>query len=251
MSATNRGAERVKDDCYVTNPGLALAIVDRLLGKDADTASPLIVPHTNYSVCEPSAGVGVFVKAVKSRIDCAVTAVECNPAFGKKLLQSGADNVEIGDWLLHEGSYDLIIGNPPFNEAEYHVRHAVRQLKPGTGRLAYLLRLNFLGSMERTDFWAKYRPIKVYAITPRPDFLTPELTPVLNKHGKKGTDATEYALFVWSRGGVAVYDKKHAYCELGSHILWERKRSSSEEKTPTRKKRPSKKSSTKKRPAKK
>lgn len=232
MSATNRGSVRATDDCYITKPELCAAIVDALIQHKV-----VLVTDNELDICEPSAGAGMFVRELKRQLNCRVTAVEINSSFKKKLKQAGADRVVIDDWLIHEEKYDLIVGNPPFIEAEEHVRHAARLLKP-CGAVAFLLRIGFLGSSGRIDFWKKYRPTWVFPITPRPSFLTSELEPVVGKNGKKGVDGSEYAVFVWTQTGLLTYDKKNMFSQLGGHILWEpvkTPRQSSVKKRPSKK----------------
>jgi hypothetical protein len=218
MSATGRGTDRQKGDVYVTPPRLAESCVDWLVEKKLLRSDP------KQRVVEPSAGVGVWCRAVKDVVECRLTAVEMEPRLKKDLHNSGADRIVIGDWLEQRPTHDVstILGNPPYDEAEDHVRHAHKFLHVN-GILAYLLRLNFLGSQARwAGFWQAYPPAYVVPILPRPSFLLEDLTPVLNKDGKQGSDATEYALFVWRKANQAVYDKKHVLSELEmrSPILW-------------------------------
>lgn len=84
---------------------------------------------------------------------------------------------------------DVIITNPPFTIFEEFVRIAItRDLSP-TGTMAFLLRVNALGSHARKDFWQLFRPTHMLVMTPRPSFTG------------GGTDSSEYAWFIWDRGG--------------------------------------------------
>jgi hypothetical protein len=69
-----------------------------------------------------------------------------------------------------------------------------------------LLRLNFLGSGGRRDWWQPRIPTAIFVLAPRPSFLDRDGRPVLGKDGRPGVDACEYAWFVWSRlySGVRV-----------------------------------------------
>lgn len=51
--------------------------------------------------------------------------------------------------------------------------------------LAFVLRLNFLGSTKRSGLWHDHPPDAVYTLEPRPSFTG------------GGNDSTEYALIVW------------------------------------------------------
>lgn len=86
-------------------------------------------------------------------------------------------------------SADVIITNPPFSLFEAFIATAIhRDLKP-TGTMAMLLRVNALGGNLRAAFWRMYRPTHMLVVTPRPSF------------SGSGTDSSEYAWFVWDRGG--------------------------------------------------
>ena len=53
-------------------------------------------------------------------------------------------------------------------------------------KLNKLLRINFLGSQKRYDFWQQFPPDGLYVLSKRPSFTG------------KGTDSIDYAWFVWS-----------------------------------------------------
>ncbi len=84
----------------------------------------------------------------------------------------------------HGAPYDAVIGNPPFSLAADHIRIALSLLAVG-GTLAFVLRLNFLGSTKRVQLLTEHPPDAVYTLEPRPSFTG------------GGNDSTEYALFVW------------------------------------------------------
>jgi hypothetical protein len=84
----------------------------------------------------------------------------------------------------HTGDCTYIIGNPPYREAEEHIRAAIEWMRPWDG-LFFLLRLNFLGARTRIPFWEKHPAVWVAPIVPRPSFT------------EGGTDGTEYAVFAW------------------------------------------------------
>lgn len=84
---------------------------------------------------------------------------------------------------------DVIITNPPFSLFEAFIHTAIhRDLSP-TGTMAMLLRVNALGGYLRKEFWRIHRPTHMLTITPRPSF------------NGAGTDSSEYAWFIWDRGG--------------------------------------------------
>lgn len=71
--------------------------------------------------------------------------------------------------------------------------------------IAFLLRLNFLGSKDRRDWWQTRMPTALYVLTPRPKFLMRDGSEVLGKNGKPGTDSCEYAWFVWSHSYAGIH----------------------------------------------
>jgi hypothetical protein len=204
MSRAGPHAERAPLDFYATPDPLALAICERLRLRLTD------VPNPRY-VVEPSAGTGAFVRAIrKTWPDADIIGIEANPLMRPALMAAGTDATLIGDWPTYAETLaeatapvDLILGNPPYRQAQEHIEAGLRWLAPG-GRLAFLLRLNFLGSSARVDFWRRGELESVSTIAPRPSFT-----------GDGKTDGTEYALFVWRKGHV---DRP----VLGEPLTWEK-----------------------------
>lgn len=114
------------------------------------------------------------------------------------------------------GGYSLIITNPPFSLALAFLQKSLTE----ANTVAYLLRLNFLGSRERRPFWQAHRPSHVITLAERPVFVwtcrprkgekrgcgnsyLPEITTVCECGRKVGptTDSVEYAWFIWDKGG--------------------------------------------------
>lgn len=161
------------------------------------------VPDLHYAageplrVVEPSAGEGVFVRAARALWPSSqITAIEIRKEMEQTLLDAGADFVYAEDVLrpggVNQFNADLIIGNPPFAQAEEHITSLLARMKTGS-HLAFLLRLGFYGAKARLAFW-KANPEKYFMpITPRPGFK-------LNGKGKLGTDSQEYGVFIWEKG---------------------------------------------------
>ena len=78
--------------------------------------------------------------------------------------------------------------NPPYAGAYEFITRSLSEVAPVNGTVAALLRLNWLGSKKRAAFH-KLAPSDVYVLSKRPSF-----------GGSSGTDATEYAWFVWGPG---------------------------------------------------
>lgn len=81
---------------------------------------------------------------------------------------------------------DFIITNPPFSHAKEFAEKALTEANV----VVMLLRLSFLGSKGRKDFLTKNPPTTLIVLSPRPSFTG------------KGTDASEYAFFVWDKQNI-------------------------------------------------
>lgn len=204
MSATERDQAREPDDQYFTRYPCALAICERL---EADGVFGEVRGRP-MTLLEPSCGRGGFVHAMRdtwgikrgARIDVCDLAPELLP----RRLRLKVAHVRKGDFLSwrapagsYETGYDGILGNPPYDQAEAHVRHAIAWLKTLTespdAAVAFLMRLNFLEGIGRgAGLWREHPPEFVYALDKRPPF----------KRNNK-TDATAYGVFVWRKVSVA------------------------------------------------
>ena len=92
-------------------------------------------------------------------------------------LREGKD---LFDWS--EG-VDLIVTNPPFSLAQRFIDHSIAH----ANTVLMLLRINYLGSISRHDWWKAQSPTSLYVLSKRPSFTG------------KGTDATDYAWYVWDK----------------------------------------------------
>jgi hypothetical protein len=90
------------------------------------------------------------------------------------------ENLDFFEW---SSSVDLILTNPPFSLANEFIDHSVKH----ANTVFMLLRLNYLGSIKRYDWWVKNAPVALYVLSKRPSFTG------------SGTDATDYAWFVWDK----------------------------------------------------
>lgn len=162
-------------DAYYTPPELALTIIRRLDADGMIVRAPLAL--------EPSAGEGAFVRALQTvRPEAQVTGADKDPSV------AAAHGWECRAFeAMQEVGWDLIIGNPPYSQAEEHCRHAIAIARDG-GTVAFLLRLGLLESAKRAPFWAQHPPARVYVLTERPSFTG------------GGTDSAAYGVFVWVRG---------------------------------------------------
>lgn len=84
------------------------------------------------------------------------------------------------DW--DEGT-DLILTNPPFSELTEFADHAIKHSQT----CIFLLRLNFLGSIKRHEWWKENMWSCLHILSQRPSFTG------------EGTDATDYCWVVWDK----------------------------------------------------
>lgn len=83
-------------------------------------------------------------------------------------------------------NFKTIITNPPFSIAEEVITKALADVS-NNGEVIMLLRLNFLGSQKRHNFWQRNTPQKIYVLSKRPKFTG------------NSSDSCEYAWFVWKK----------------------------------------------------
>jgi SAM-dependent methyltransferase len=168
---------RTSFDYYLTPNSLCCACLD-----------VLPTELTPCTILDPGAGTGVWGDAARVRyphsriVGCELRLEHPTASY---------DHWRHGDFLampFYE-SYELIIGNPPYDRAEAFVRKSLDLLTPG-GYLLLLLRLGFLEGQERGDaLWIEYPPQLVAVCSARPSFT-----------GDSKTDATAYACFLWQEG---------------------------------------------------
>lgn len=150
---------------------------------------------------EPCAGHGDIIHAVNEKKQMIYWhANEIRPACEQNLRKL-ANQVVISNFLGWDPKtsphFDVIISNPPFSLAMAVILKSLEM----ADYVAMLLRLNYIGSAERTPFFKELMP-DFYVIPERPSF------------DGKGTDSIEYAWLLWgppeerkrSRGFIEVLD---------------------------------------------
>lgn len=240
MSATGRSAaagtgyERHPDDDFATPYWCTRAILPHLKTYGAGVA------------LDPCCGAGAILDCIdeleKSRIRSfgrgyprwtSTIGIEINPerairARGSGRIVQTADTLQ-ADWPRA----DVLVTNPPYSLALPIIERAIltfSSLDPVPKiDMAFLLRINFLGSQKRAEFHTQH-PSDIYVLPRRPEFvlsisckkkkdcgwgvaipLHPEtgqptaLAPVAcgkchGKINKSSSDATEYAWMVWGPG---------------------------------------------------
>lgn len=171
-------SERRELDAYYTPVRLARRAVETI---------PLM---SGDLVLEPSAGEGAFLTALSegSVRGVRLAAMDINPD-APGLQYPGLEYAVVGDFpqtLIRKSQQpDWVVGNPPYGEAEEHIRRALRIAKKG---VAFLLRLAFLESQKREEFWEAHPCRQVHVLTQRPSFTG------------GSTDTAAYGWFIWKHG---------------------------------------------------
>ncbi|SFU70692.1 hypothetical protein [Alicyclobacillus macrosporangiidus] len=165
MSATNRAlTKRHPYDAYSTPAWVTEAIVREIVwGTD---------PH----ILEPCVGQGAILNVL-------VNSPVVPPAY-----YDYCEIQEDRDFLTYDFNdrrFDFVITNPPFSLAQEFIERSLTL----ANCVIMLLRLNFLASRQRKEWWQKHPPTAIHVLTKRPSFTG------------KGTDATDYAWFVWDTTG--------------------------------------------------
>ena len=124
-----------------------------------------LVRQLNCPVWEPACGDGRLVKAMLD--------------FG--ILADGDDLNSGYDFLKDTTQRGCILTNPPFSLAQEFCHHALKH----STHVFMLLRLNFLGSLKRKQWWIQHEPSALFVLSQRPSFTD------------GSTDATDYAWFYW------------------------------------------------------
>ncbi len=141
-------------------------------------------------ILEPCAGDGAISSALYIRYYLSVIyQVEINSKHLLTLERYG--DVHIKDFLdcTPEKNYNYIITNPPFSLAQEFILKSLEY----NCTVIMLLRLNFLVSQTRPQFWQDNPPSDVLVLSKRPSFT-----------GDGKTDGQEYAWFVWNGVGEGI-----------------------------------------------
>jgi hypothetical protein len=105
--------------------------------------------------------------------------------ISKGFQTSYTEITEEKDFFNWSDSVDLIITNPPFSLAQEFINHSLKH----ASCTILLLRVNFLASIKRYEWWKQIPPTALHILSKRPSFTG------------SGTDATDYAWFVWDKTG--------------------------------------------------
>lgn len=161
-----------------------------------------ILPHLPFAdatlVVDAGAGTGAIAARIAAKHPhIEIVGVEKNAdlvAQARARELNAAEFVEANfeSWQVEGGAPEIVIMNPPYSRALEFVKRALSIVKRG-GTVAALLRISFLASKGRREFLRKHMP-DAFVLSRRPSFTG------------GGTDACDYAWFVWGPSVSAAPD---------------------------------------------
>lgn len=175
MSSTNRGGVRNDKDYYITPPNEIKKFLDNFMYIDRN--SKILDPCAGGDILHPMSYPKVLSEYGYINIDTV------------DIREDSLADVK-ADYLKYNCSekYDVVITNPPFMYAKEIIEKALCDVKDG-GYVIMLLRISFLESGKRFDFWRNNMPSYIYLHHRRMSFTN---------DGK--TDSDAYAHYVWIKG---------------------------------------------------
>jgi len=162
---TSNGKDKRRElDFYPTPPEVTIALMD-FLKLDPD-----------IQIWEPACGQGEMSKVLQTYVKYVQSSDIGDYGYGKPFL----------NYLLQPlGTYDAIITNPPFKEADEFIRKAVKE----ADLVCMLLKSQYWHSRSRYALFQEHTPAYVLPLTWRPDFLP--------KGTGSGRPTMEVAWSVW------------------------------------------------------
>ena len=161
------------------------------------TIALLKIESVPRSVADPACGSGAILDVLRAA---------GHIVHGSDIVDYGWPHTVVRDYLAGpvEMNGVAIVTNPPYRLAQKFVHKA---LGDGTRFAAFLLRLNFLESMRRKEFFETHPPSRVWVSSRR--------LPMMHRLGWTGRKAPSnhcYAWFVWDESrekwGVGFFDWK-------------------------------------------
>jgi len=138
---------------------------------------------------DPHVGGGAFARALKA-FGIFPAGMDLDPNSPGKI---DCGRFTSGDFLTTappelQSGYSMVIGNPPYTDAQDHV---VRALEVSDRHVFFLLRLGFLESAKRLPFWREYPCRRVWVLSSRPSFT-----------GNGRHDSCAYGWFWWDKSWI-------------------------------------------------
>jgi len=190
-------------DNYPTPPWCTDALLEWVM--------PNVCPELRGPILDPCAGEGGILSPF-DEWGIKTAAVEIREECHEILQAITGKNSVIGNFLeMHRDRVELmgarsVVMNPPFSLAKEFVEFCI--LLGLHDYVVSLLRLPFLATEGRYDWWQSYAPSDVCVMSSRPSFLG------------KGSDSTEYAWFVWDlREGLPVWPSRLHIIPTKKHFL--------------------------------
>ena len=185
MSSKGRGSTTIDQDKYYTP---RVCIVSLL---------PLINFKRDMTFLEPCEGTGVITRTVQSYTDI---------MLGYPVTTTTYELDREEDYLLvpkPSKKYDLCITNPPYSLAQEFIEKTLEE----SSTVIMLLRLNYLASKKRREFFRLNPPNNLIVLSSRPSFVSVcrycgnsyhnDVMMCCNRNLTKTTDSTDYAWFCW------------------------------------------------------
>lgn len=178
------------NDLFITPEAVALyscQALKKLTGVDGED-------DKDFRVLDPGCGSGRWGAAVNRTWNRLFTQV-----YGVDLAPTATiteyEEIVTKDFLVYEEdfAFDLIIGNPPYssatdrNLAEKFIRKSMELLKP-KGYLAFLLKTEYVASLQRADLW-KTKQLK-YMV---------QYVPRIKFDGYQFSNTIEYSFYIFQK----------------------------------------------------
>lgn len=179
IAGGNPKNKRVDLDYYATNP----QAVKMLLNKYTFDAQTIL---------EPCVGGGHIANAIndffKNKRD--ITCLD--------IVDRGYPNTIVTDYLKWETDkrFEGIITNPPFSLAQEFIEKSI-DLLDNNGQIAMFLKIQFLESDKRKEFFEKYPPKYIYVFRNR--MATWNNGQSLDQNGKRWATTMCHAWFIWEK----------------------------------------------------
>lgn len=175
MSATGRGTKRREHDFYATPEWCTKALFQYL---DELRRRPVL---------DPCAGDGAILKVAQNyRLDThGIELRDVPKPIGVRTWAQATDALTIASNLSGVGRSPYrdcsLVTNPPYS----HAQEFIEAWRDKVQLSAWLLRLNFLGSQKRAEWFRRNPPAHVLILPRRPSFTG------------GATDSCEYAWIIW------------------------------------------------------
>lgn len=162
----NKQGERSKHDFYST-PAFA---IERLW----NFISPLYEQHQEYpifSVWEPAAGTGAIARVISALSEDADVVQTDLYHYDNSELVDGKVDFLTHEWALTNWHFDLIVTNPPFDQAEDFIKRGVSLWRQNKCKMfVLLLKATYWHAKSRQELFNSSGPNFILPLTKRLDF---------------------------------------------------------------------------------